>query len=83
MSPITLFCNFFHLERQPFRLFLAAANKEYCHNHYPDLASLHLSCTHEIFCILLVGVNHAITSSRVRCLYFQSNLALPKADVVA
>ena len=40
MSPITLFCNFFHLERQPFRLFLAAANKEYCHNYNPNLASL-------------------------------------------
>ena len=70
-------------ERQPFRLFLAAANKEYCHNYNPDLASLHLSCTHKIFCILLVGVSHAITSSRVRCLYFQNNPALPKADVVA
>ena len=40
MSPITLFCNFFHLERQPFRLFLAAANKEYWHNYNPNLASL-------------------------------------------
>ena len=64
-------------------MILAAANKEYCHNHNPGLASLHLSCTHEIVCILLVGVSHAITSSHVRCLYFQSNLALPKADVVA
>ena len=30
------------LERQPLRLFLAAANKEHRHNHYPDFAHLHL-----------------------------------------
>ena len=34
---------------------VTVANKEYCHNHNPDLACLHLSCTLEIFLYFVSG----------------------------